>query len=143
MHEIYPNLLWLGNAQDAREPRPLFEAGIRAVVDVALDELPARLPRELVYCRFPLEDGSGNDSTILRLAIQCLIDLLALGTRSLVACSAGMSRSPTIAAYALAAYLNDSPDSVIAQIANIRSLEIHPQLWNDAASIMSQIRQPE
>ena len=45
---------------DIREPRPLFDAGIRAVVDVAFEELPDRLPRQLVYCRFPLNDGSGE-----------------------------------------------------------------------------------
>ena len=61
MHEIHPDLLWLGHALDVREPRPLFDAGITAVVDVAFEEPPAQLPRQLIYCRFPLSDGGGND----------------------------------------------------------------------------------
>ena len=60
MHEIHPDLLWVGHALDVREPRPLFDAGIAAVVDVAFEEPPAQLPRGLIYCRFPLNDGGGN-----------------------------------------------------------------------------------
>ena len=41
MQEIHHNLLWLGHALDIREPRPLFDAGIAAVVDVAFEEHPA------------------------------------------------------------------------------------------------------
>ena len=49
-----------GSCRDVRDPSKLLEAGISAVVDLALNEPPAMLPRELVYCRFPLIDGFGN-----------------------------------------------------------------------------------
>ena len=57
MHEIHPNQVRLGHALDIREPRALFDVGIRAVVDVAIEEPPVALPRELIYCRFPIHDG--------------------------------------------------------------------------------------
>ncbi len=140
MHVIHPNVLWIGHALDAREPRALLEAGIAAVVDVAIEEPPAQLPRELIYCRFPINDGGGNDPSILLHAIQCTVDLLASGTRTIVACSAGMSRSPTIAAFALGAYLDKSPEVLISQLANAKALEIKGPLWNDAISIFPQVR---
>ena len=140
MHEIHPDMLWLGHSLDIREPRPLFEAGITAVVDVAFEEPPAQLPRQLVYCRFPLNDGGGNDPKILLQAVQTLIDLMAAGNPTIVACSAGMSRSPTIAAFALAALLSQDPDEVITRIAEIKSLELKPVLWNDVRNVFSRVR---
>lgn len=140
MHEIHPDLLWLGHAIDVREPGPLFDAGISAVVDIAFEEPPAQLPRQLIYCRFPLNDGGGNDPSVLLQTVQTLVDLLDSGTRTIVACSAGMSRSPTIAAFALAAHLSHEPDDVIARIADVKSLELKGALWNDVANVFSRVR---
>jgi len=140
MHEIHPNLLWIGQALDIREPRPLFDAGIEAVVDLALEEPPAQLPRQLIYCRFPLNDGGGNDASALLQSVQTTVDFLTAGTRTVVACSAGMSRSPIIAAFALAVHLDQSPDDVISRIAETKSLEASGPLWNDVADVFSQVR---
>ena len=95
MLELHPNLLWIGQALDAREPRSLFDAEIMAVVDVAYEELPAQLPRQLIYLRYPINDGGGNDLRILQTILKSTVDLLSLGIPTLIACSAGMSRSPT------------------------------------------------
>ena len=142
MHELHPNLLWLGHAFDVREPRPLFDAGITAVVDVAFEEPPAELPRQLLYLRFPLNDGGGNGSPVLRLAVQSLVDLLHTETRTIVACSAGMSRSPTIAVFALACHLDIAPEVALERIADIKSLEIKGQLWSDVADVFPSVRRP-
>lgn len=139
MHEIHQNLLWLGHAFDIREPQALFDAGIRAVVDVAYEEPPAQLPRQLIYCRFPLNDGGGNDDSVLLLAVQTLVQLLESGTPSIVACSAGMSRSPTIAAFALAAFLSEEPYEVVSRIGDIKSLEVNPELWSDVAKVFPRV----
>ena len=140
MHEIKEDLLWTGNAGDVREPRVLFESGIGAVIDLAIEELPAQLPRQLVYCRFPLVDGGGNHPEILRLAVQTTVELIASGTRTLVACSAGLSRSPTIATFALAAYLGHSPEDLLSKINETRSIELHGALWNDVSGIFADVR---
>ena len=140
MYEIHPGLLWLGHALDIREPGPLIDTGITAVIDVAYEELPALLPRQLIYCRFPLNDGGGNDATVLLQAVQTLVDLLANGTRTIIACSAGMSRSPTVAAHSLAFHLSEQPENVISRIAEIKSLELKPELWNDVGSVLPHVR---
>lgn len=140
MHEIQSGLLWLGHALDVREPLPLFEAGIAAVVDVAFEEPAPQLPRQLVYCRFPLNDGGGNDPALLLQAVQTLVDVLGSGTPTLVVCSAGMSRSPTIAAFALAAHLSQEADDMIARIADIKTLELNGALSSDVAKVFPKIR---
>jgi hypothetical protein len=142
MREVYPNLLWIGHALDVREPKALFDVEIAAVIDVAFEEPPAALPRQLIYCRFPLNDGGGNDPAVLLCAVQCIVLLLASGMRTLIACSAGMSRSPTIAAYALAAHLGQSPEDVLLRIAEKKSLEVKGPLWNDVAAVFSRVRRP-
>ena len=139
MHEIHPTLLWIGHALDVREPRPLFDAGITAVIDVAYEEPPAKIPRQLTYCRFPLNDGGGNDPNVLLTALRTSTNLFNLTTRTLIACSAGMSRSPTIAAFTLAHHLSEDPDDVIARIADIKSLELKPELWADTLAAFNNL----
>ena len=139
MLEIHPSLLWIGHAFDIREPRPLFDAGISAVVDVAYEEPPAQLPRQLIYCRFPLNDGGGNDPKHLLQLLRIVTDFLNSSTRIIVACSAGMSRSPSVAAFALAHHLSQPPDEIIARIAEHRSLELKSELWKDLKQASTQI----
>src|SRR5437762_5313991 len=65
---LYP--LWLGHVGDARNLRALLDAEIIALIDLALNEAPAVVTRELVYCRFPLLDGAGNPRWLLQMAIE-------------------------------------------------------------------------
>ena len=137
MHEIQSNLLWIGHALDVREPQGLFDMGISAIVDVAYDEPTAKLPRQLTYCRFPIIDGGGNDIQLLALAVQTTKALIETGTKTIVACSAGMSRSPTIAAFALALHLDADPKIVVAGIAESKPLELNPELWFDVSESLN------
>lgn len=141
MIEIHRDLLWIGNAMDIRSPEKLFDAEISAVVDVAYEELPAQLPRQLIYCRFPINDGGGNDRAVLRQPIQTIADLLDAGLRTIVGCSAGMSRSPTFATAALSVHLTQPPDKIIARIApQLRSLDVSSRLWSDVVEVVAGIR---
>ena len=140
MHEVHPNLLWIGHALELRNPRALFSLGISAVVDVAYEELPAQLPRQLIYCRFPINDGGGNDPALLRQTIQTLVDLWIAGTPVLVGCSAGLSRSPIFSAMALSVCLDQSPVEVINRIAAVKSLEISGVLWHDALQVLPYVK---
>jgi protein-tyrosine phosphatase len=102
MRQIPPHLLWLGHAGDGRDYRSILDADIQALVQLAAEEPALDSPRDLVYCRFPLVDGSGNDRKLLYLAIMTVVNLLEKKVPTLVFCGAGMSRSPAIAAAALA-----------------------------------------
>ena len=81
--------------------REILDKGIKAIVQLAMEEPPLQPPRELVYLRFPLLDGTGNDPNMLHLAISCVATLIRQGTPTLVCCGGGMSRSPAVVAAAL------------------------------------------
>jgi protein-tyrosine phosphatase len=140
MLELQNNLLWVGNALEIRKPKPLFDAGIGAVVDVAYEEIPAQLPRQLIYCRFPINDGGGNDPAILKHIVQLVADFLATGIPTIVACSAGLSRSPAIAAASLARHLGESPVEVLKRISTLKPLDVSGPLWNDLMDVVSRSR---
>jgi len=70
MRRVPGSSLWLGHVGDARDLGVLIESGIEAVVDLAHEEPPLSVSRELAYCRFPLVDGPGNPPWLLRAAIE-------------------------------------------------------------------------
>jgi len=142
MYEFVPELLWIGHAHDVRDPRAVLDAGIAAVVDLAYEELPAQLLRNLVYCRFPLVDGADNDPQLLRLAVETVVDLLVAGSPTLVACSAGMSRSPIIASVALSVCRNEPPTQTLQALAESRPHDVSLPLWNDVLKACAEVRRP-
>jgi hypothetical protein len=102
MRKLEPYSLWVGSIVDGWNLRQLHGVGIRAIVDLASNEAPIKLTRDLIYCRFPIVDGVGNNRTTLRLVVETLAALVQADVPTLVFCSAGMSRSPLIAAAAIA-----------------------------------------
>src|SRR5262245_35626731 len=110
MHQILPHSLWIGHAGDACDFRKVFDQSIRALVQVAVEEPAVQPPRELLYCRFPLIDGAGNEVDILQLAVTTVSALLQRHLPTLVACGSGLSRSPAIAAAALALAHQETPE---------------------------------
>ena len=113
MRKIEPYSLWVGNVGDVWDLRRVHEEGIAALVDLAVNEPPAKVTRELVYCRFPLVDGLGNATWLLRTAIETTAALVARRVPTLVYCSAGLSRSRLIAA---AAHVVLSPGSPVPTV---------------------------
>lgn len=126
---------------DARDPQAIFAMGIKMVVDIAYEEPPARLPRQLGYCRFPINDGGGNDRQWLVPAIRTVVTSLQMQQPVLIACSAGMSRSPMLAAFALSHWLQLEPEKIIETMTAARHpLQLHPQLWADFQQASCRIR---
>lgn len=123
--------LFVGHALDARDWAALHASGIRAVIDVAINEAPAVLPRELIYVRVPLNDGGGNAPESLRLVVETTERLLRAGTRTLVACSAGMSRAPSIAAATWARLSGLDPDICLHRVVAGAPNDISPLFWAD------------
>lgn len=94
----------------------------------------------MIYCRIPLVDSGGNSDSTVKFAVQTVVDLLAAGKQTLVACSAGMSRSPAIAAAALAVTREADPDDVLSEIGDARSLEVSPHLWEQLKRLIPSVR---
>jgi hypothetical protein len=138
MRHISSCSLWLGHRGDLCDPRRLISSGIQAVLDLALEEPPVPLPRDLVYCRFPLIDGADNPPWVLRSAVATAAGLLRDKVPTLVCCGAGMSRSPAVAAAALAATGNRSLDESLAVVLESGAGDVSPGLWRDVKTLMDQ-----
>ncbi len=136
MRQINDYLLWIGNVGDVRDTSSLFAADIRAVIDLAANEPVATIPRELIYCRFPLVDGAGNPPWLLRAAFETVRRLLRAGVPTLVACGAGMSRSPAVAAAALASVRDCSHAEALAFVCQGGVADVSPGLWSEIESAM-------
>jgi hypothetical protein len=140
MNQIVPHRLWVGHAGEERDFRAIFDAGVRALVDLAVEETPGHPPHELIFCRFPLVDGAGNDLKILALAIRTAAALLRSQVPTLVGCGAGVSRAPAIAAAALALVSDEPPAQCLQRVAAHHSCDVSPGLWEDVTSLLPALR---
>jgi hypothetical protein len=137
MRHVEGYSLWLGHVGDVDDPRRIITAGILAVVDVALNESPASLPRDRTYCRFPLIDGTGNPSWLLRAAIETVVCLLRSATPTLVYCSAGLSRSPCVAGAAIALVRGCSLDEGLKLVLQSGPADVLPGLWSEICAALA------
>src|SRR5262245_39233227 len=131
MRSISGYSLCLGHAGDARDLRAVLAADIAALVDLAVNEPPAKVTRELVYCRFPLVDGMGNPPWLLQLAVQTVADFLRTRVKTLVYCANGMSRSPCIAGAAVSAIRGCDPNEGLAAVTQGGPRDVSPVLWEE------------
>jgi protein-tyrosine phosphatase len=136
MRQVPGYSLWVGHIGDARNLRSVLSSGILAVVDLALNEPPVVLTRELVYCRFPLGDGSGNPPWLLRAAVDAGAGLLRAGTPTLVYCGAGLSRSLAVAAAAVALVRGCSPAEGLAVVSRTGPADVSPGLWAEVQAVL-------
>jgi protein-tyrosine phosphatase len=136
MRQLLPYHLWLGHAGDARDWRAILDAGIKALVQLALEEPAVQPPRELVYCRIPLVDGGGNPPGVLTLAITTVGRLLQGHTPTLVCCSAGMSRAPAVAAAAIALVERADPGACLQRVIAQHPRDVALPLWHEIFDLL-------
>ncbi|MBN2216560.1 MAG: dual specificity protein phosphatase family protein [Pirellulales bacterium] len=129
MNRITPYPLWIGHAGDGRAFQNLFDEGIKVIVQLALEEPPLNLPRELVYLRFPLLDGGGNSPNMLGLAVCNVAELIRQATPALVCCGAGMSRSPAIAAAALSVVESVTIEKCLQRVIQMHPADVSAAFW--------------
>ena len=139
MREIIARKLWIGNTTDARGLSRLHDLGIQAVIDLAFEEPPPPLTRDLTYCRFPLVDGGGNAPKLLYSAIATTCMLIRQQVPLLIACGAGMSRSPSILAASLALVHGQSPDATLQKLIEGNPHDVSPPLWADVKKAYSEL----
>jgi protein-tyrosine phosphatase len=137
MRKIEPYSLWLGPVVDAWDLPAIHQFGIEAVVDLASNEAPIKLTRDLTYCRFPVVDGGGNNLSKLRLAIDTVEFLLCAGVSTFLFCSAGMSRSPAVAAAAIARVSGQPLIDALTQIAVGHAHDVSAGLICDIQTVLA------
>ena len=138
MRQISVHPLWLGNAGDGRDYRRILDTGIQAVVQLAAEEPVLDLPRDIVYCRFPLVDGPGNDLKRLQLAITTVANLLEKKVPTLVVGGSGLSRSPVIAAAAIALVFQQSADECLKEVAEHSPADVAPAMWEEVKKVVEE-----
>ena len=140
MREVIASQLWIGGAGDITDPTSLYEAGVEAVLHLASSTLPESLSREFVYCRIPLIDGAENSLERLIFVIETGVSLLQNQVPTLIACSAGMSRSPSIAAAVLSVIWQKPADAVLAEIMDGAPADVSPGLWDAVKQALQTIQ---
>lgn len=136
MREIIPGKLWIANARQARDIRSTLAPGVTAVIDLAIEETPIAFPRDILYCRFPIVDGTGNPSFLLQACIETVTKLIAAHHPTVIACSAGMSRSPIIAAAAIARAKGLSLEDALMKLTETGPHDISPALLTNVLEAM-------
>ena len=135
MREAITNCLWLGNAMDARDITTVLGLGIVAIVDLAMEEPAIQFPRDILYCRIPLVDGSENRPEIIRAAVDLTASLIDSRVPTLVACGACTSRSPIIVAAALARVDGRSLEQALEDITTGVAHDISTSLWAEVKAV--------
>jgi len=138
MREVIPERLWIGNAGDAREPSRVLDAGVTALVNLAAEELPPTLPRDILYCHFPLVDGPDNSPAILKIAVDTVVSLLREKVPTLVYCGAGMSRSVAVASAAVAHWRGETLGETLKALTDVVPHDVSPALWHDLKEVVEQ-----
>ncbi|WP_417385861.1 dual specificity protein phosphatase family protein [Gimesia sp.] len=136
MREILPSLLWIGNTRDTHDVKNVLDLGIAAVIDLALEEPAVPLTRDMIYCRLPIIDGAENQPVVLISAVKIVARLIREEVPTLVACSAGMSRSPAIVAAALSQVRETDFETELKLIAAHHPADVAPGLWNDLQELL-------
>lgn len=140
MNQIVPYPLWLGHADSSRDFRAMLDQGIEALVQVAMEVPAPQPPREIVCCHFPLLDGTGNRSELIYLAFSTLATLIKMRLPTLVTCDGGVSRSPAIAAAALAMVLREPPEDCLSRIVQHHPSDVSPGLWSEITRLLPSVR---
>ncbi|HVU88791.1 MAG TPA: dual specificity protein phosphatase [Pirellulales bacterium] len=135
MREAITDRLWLGTAIDARDITGVLDHGIVAVVDLAMEEPSIHYPRDIMYCRVPLVDGSGNRPEIIRAAVDITAGLIDSKIPTLVACGAGMRRSPIIIAAALTMLDGRSLEQALEDITAGVAHDVSTSLWAEVKAV--------
>jgi protein-tyrosine phosphatase len=120
--------LWVGHVGNLRDLQAILAVGIEAVVELADNEPPAMLPRDMVHCRFPISDAGETTAWLLRLAVNAVAALVKAGKPTMVCCSSGMNRSVAIAAAGVAIAKEMSLDAALNALTRSGAVDVSPRL---------------
>ena len=131
--------LRVGTAADATDDSLLETHGVTTIVSLT-HETPNPAAQDLTLRSIPLIDGPQNSREQFTKAVEETVAALAADGSVLVHCSAGASRSPTVAATALALAQNMDLEDALQQVADNRAaVDPHEALLRQAARVYTQL----
>jgi protein-tyrosine phosphatase len=132
MDRIEPGL-FLGDVHDASDHAALRDADVDAVLSLSHGDPETPFPDAVSVVRIPLIDGPQNEFEDFRAAAAELRDLLRSDQTVFVHCAAGVSRSVSVTAAALALRDDDAVDEAIGVVRDARPVaNPHPALVEQA-----------
>lgn len=135
MDRVEPTL-YVGSLADAGDATALREAGIETVVRLT-HEAPPDAPTGPTVHAHPMLDGPRNDAEAFAAAARTVVAALERGETTLVHCSAGASRSVSVAAAALAVHEGLDVREAFARVGAAREeADPHPALVRRAAAFV-------
>lgn len=133
--------LFVGAVGDAGDKALMCEYGVEAIISLTHDSPDDGFHSDLEVVRLPMKDGPQNDQQVFEQAVIHVLSRLRAGDNVLVHCSAGASRSPAVAATALALYKEVGLETALEQVANRRNAaDPHEAVIRQAARIYTQHR---
>ena len=88
----------------------------------------------MIYCRFPLIDGTENPPWLIRAAIEMAATLLRNQVPTLIACGGGVSRTPAIAAAAMVRLGRPSLQDALLYLAGFGHCDVSAGLLQDCSA---------
>jgi len=135
MDEVAPRL-YVGTDDDAADAAALRERGVTTVVSLT-HRTPEPTPDGVAVVEAPMLDGPRNDRGAFAEAVSAVRTALDDGETVLVHCAAGASRSPAVAAAALALHEDRSLEDAFEQVAARRdAADPHPALVRQAVHVL-------
>ena len=131
--------LFVGAVEDATDESSLESHGITTIVSLT-HETPSPTTPDLTICSVPLTDGPQNSREQFAKAVEETVAALAADGSVLVHCSAGASRSPTVAATALTLSQDMELEDTLQQVADNREeVDPHEALLRQAAHVYTKL----
>ena len=134
--------LFVGTLEDAGDKALIQEHSIVNIVSLAHSEPDGGFPSELTVKNVPMLDGPRNDQQRFDQAVTLVLECLKTGDNLLVHYSAGASRSPAVAATALALYDEIGLEAAFEQVSKHRNaVDPHEAVVRQAARVYTQHRE--
>jgi len=132
--------LYIGDFQDASRPEKLQERGVNSVLKLTYQDPKEGYPDSVEVHEFIMVDGPRNEYEVFVEAVERLLELFESGNTVFAHCNAGMSRSPTVSAAAIALHESMEFESALDKIRESRNIQPHPALLKQANDAVGELR---
>lgn len=132
--------LYVGDIRDASNTKQYYRYEIDAAVKLSHKAPDGGYLDHVEVHDHSMIDGPQNDQGSMTEAVRATADLLSKGETVFVHCSAGASRSPSVAAAALAVLKGVDVQEAGEQVRDARQIQVHPDVWENAQRAVEEVK---